>query len=227
MSYVIVGYNWESYCHALRILYCLPTSMYGIVENKFKTRFFSVSLSFSLSGPFIVDRASQRDRQYDSWLCVKYTHTRTCSHCIPRCSSMCVYLCTHLHMHNRHPIVFTSVMNSTVLLTASYRPTPLPGRFLEKFTLRQPTDETLYACQIFNGAGTLALRQYCRLLRGERLFRQEKYESQQPVLCSGDNDVETATRNLKRLTESECESKVPDDNLYCLSFNSVIPDNTW
>ena len=128
MSYVIVGYNWESYCHALRILYCLPTSMYGIVENKFKTRFFSVSLSFSLCGPFIVDRASQRDRQYDSWLCVKYTHVhaRIVYRAVPVCvcTCACMYLCTHLHMHNRHPIVFTSVMNSTVLITASYRPPP-------------------------------------------------------------------------------------------------------
>ena len=109
-------------------------------------------------------------------------HTRTCSHCIPRCSSMCMcvrvylcvhvpvcactcacmYLCTHSHMHNRYPIVFTSVMNSNVLISTNYR-SPPTDRFLEKFTLRQPTDETLYACQIFNGAGTVELRQYCRL----------------------------------------------------------------
>ena len=93
-----------------------------------------------------------------------HVHARIVYRAVPVCvcTCACMYLCTHLHMHNRHPIVFTSVMNSTVLITASYRP-PLPDRFLEKFTLRQPTDETLYACQIFNGAGTVELRQYCRL----------------------------------------------------------------
>ena len=98
MSCVIVDYNSEGYCHAFLTPHCLPTSMYDIVENKFKTRFFSVFLSFSLCCPFIVDRASQRDRQYDSWLCVKYTHVhaRIVYRAVPVCACVCVYLCVHV-----------------------------------------------------------------------------------------------------------------------------------
>ena len=102
-------------------------------------------------------------------------------------------------------------MNSNVLIAANYRPLPPTDRFLEQFTLRQPTDETLYACQIFNGAGTIDLRQYCRLLRGERRFRKS---------ATGSLFRRGTAQRLETLNgrESECESDIPDDSLYCLSF---------
>ena len=97
MSYVIVGYSSESYCHALtHSLLFAHVCVWHRCKNKQEIQ-NSVSFLYLSSFHFVVrllwTGLHERDRQYDSWLCVKYTHTRTCSHCIPRCSSMCMCAC--------------------------------------------------------------------------------------------------------------------------------------
>ena len=147
VSYVIVGCNLEIYCHAAH--YSLFTYVY--VWHRYKNTpeiqnsiLFCISFVFTLWSFYCGQGFTEGSSVWQLALC--QVHTRTCSHCIPRCPSMCMcactcacmYLCTHLHMHNRYLIVFTSVMNSNVLISTNYRPLPFPTAFWKSLPCANP-----------------------------------------------------------------------------------------